>query len=485
MGERGCGLVVGLLVKYGWAACGHCAHLGSASYCRTTVPCTPLGKVRPEQGLQATCAAAWQHSQRHHGALHPYSCSFLCSPVPSLPQAWSSSSATPCACTQRHSNHNNPSLASTPNRNPHAPCPTPACTYYTGVEFFQRYPALHGFLLQELQEAAAELQQQPTAAAAAAGDAVASPPPPPRPQQPHPGLYPVLIILSRLRASHVREEPAAAAVVDAAGPGGDGGGDAGGDAAAPAAAAATTFMGALSPVAFTPLVRQCATAAPLTVRRLAARALSPLVAAADVPPLLQQLLAAIPAEPPGTARLRAAADAAAAGGGAATTTSSPLPPPIRFGGSANALHGALLQAAALLEGNVDPPPPEPSSAAAAGSADVLPAALDHLTRGSWLADPRVGVSALGCGLLAAAAAALDLVPPGRCMELRGPVGRLAAACKEAVAFAPPGSAKGGGGGGGGSPAVFAADFPDPMRCQLLKQAAQLWLGPVLQCQAFR
>lgn len=47
----------------------------------------------------------------------------------------------------------------------------------TGDEFFQRYPTLHGFLLGQLDAAVQELH----------GGA------------PHPSLYPVLVLLSRLR----------------------------------------------------------------------------------------------------------------------------------------------------------------------------------------------------------------------------------------------------------------------------------------------
>ena len=160
----------------------------------------------------------------------------------------------------------------------------------TGAEFFARYPALHGFLLEQLQEAAAELEAASAAAAAAAaaaGSGAAS-----RAAaalaNPHPGLYPVLIILSRLKPSHIRDDDPAAAAPAAAsaaallgeegadgGPAAEGGDGSGGG----GVAAAATYMGALSPTVFTPLVRRCATAAPLAVRRLAARALAPLVRA--------------------------------------------------------------------------------------------------------------------------------------------------------------------------------------------------------------
>ena len=52
----------------------------------------------------------------------------------------------------------------------------------TGHEFMTRFPPLHAFLLHQLTVAAGTLATQPTL-------------------QPHPSLYPVLILLSRLRAS--------------------------------------------------------------------------------------------------------------------------------------------------------------------------------------------------------------------------------------------------------------------------------------------
>ncbi|EFJ43357.1 hypothetical protein VOLCADRAFT_96436 [Volvox carteri f. nagariensis] len=375
----------------------------------------------------------------------------------------------------------------------------------SGTEFFQRYPALHGFLLAQLREAATELEEAAAAAAVAAGGASASF----APANPHPGLYPVLIILSRLKPSHIRndggsystplkqqqqEEEGERQEEDQSG----GGAPAAAAAAAPvgAASAVTTYMGALTPVAFTPLVRRCATAAPYAVRRLAARALGPLVAAQDVPALLQQLLESIPAEPSSGG---GAAAAAAAVGSVRTVVGST---------NANALHGALLQSAALLEtaaaarpggGGANPSVTINADGGHGGSGvegvDVLTVALPHLARGAWLADPRVGCSALGCGLLQAASAALSLLPPERCNEFRAEVAALAAACRAAVGFEPPAVRRQRQMGGAAAAAaaaaaaggvnVFVTDYPDPMRSQLLKQTAQLWLGPVLLCQAFR
>ncbi|GLC36743.1 hypothetical protein PLESTB_000787500 [Pleodorina starrii] len=371
----------------------------------------------------------------------------------------------------------------------------------SGAEFFQRYPALHGFLLDQLREAAAELERAAAAAAASGGRASAA-----ALANPHPGLYPVLIILSRLKASHIREEKEEEAAANSASSESqqDGGqqqqqqpGQEGGNGAAAAATTATaavaTYMGGLTPVAFTPLVRRCATAAPYAVRLLAARALSPLVAVQDVPALLQQLLAGIPPEPP-----RSVGGGDAGGGGASAG-------PVRIVGSGNALHGALLQAAALLDSvavEIRPAAGGGGGGGAGGQEDVLAAALPHLARGAWLADPWFGCSALGCALLQAAGSALRLLPPGRCLGFRSEVAALAGACRRAVAYEPPSverrvrrqmgaaaasAAAAGDGGerGGGGVNVFASDFPDPMRSQLLKLASQLWLGPVLLCQAFR
>lgn len=51
----------------------------------------------------------------------------------------------------------------------------------TGVEFFNRFPPLHSYLLGQLQEAAQGVQEGTT--------------------QMHPSLYPILVLLSRLRHS--------------------------------------------------------------------------------------------------------------------------------------------------------------------------------------------------------------------------------------------------------------------------------------------
>jgi hypothetical protein len=143
----------------------------------------------------------------------------------------------------------------------------------------------------------------------------------------HPGLQPVLALLSRLR-------PAAAARARAPGeevPGPD----------------AATFV---------PRVRAAGASRHATVRALAARALVPLVQRSDAAALAASLLAALPDGP-------RSEHPAAWGGGAGLQCSY------------NALHGALLQAAALVR----------SAGCAAADAPPL---LAQLCRLAWLAEPQ-------------------------------------------------------------------------------------------------
>lgn len=179
-----------------------------------------------------------------------------------------------------------------------------------------------------VQDATDQLQQQgqQQLPGSGGGDALA-----------HPGLYPVLIILSRLSASHMRDDALhgddAASASGRQGPAGSSTqapttASSSTAAAAPPAATSTTtaLMVSLSPVAFAPLVRRCGGATPLAVRSLAARALVPLVAPEDVPAVLRQLLAAVPGAPgPGGAGVGS--------GGAVASSATWLP----VGVSANAL----------------------------------------------------------------------------------------------------------------------------------------------------
>jgi len=128
----------------------------------------------------------------------------------------------------------------------------------TGDEFFSRHPSLHPFLLGKLREALAGLRAAEEGAAGGgdhgalvAGGGI------------HPCLYPVLILLSRLRPSfHSRDLSAAGAD--------------------------------RSPAAFIEPVASCASASHMAVRVLAAKSLAPLVSLAEALPLTESLLARLP-----------------------------------------------------------------------------------------------------------------------------------------------------------------------------------------------
>ncbi|CAO3622452.1 unnamed protein product [Mucor fragilis] len=107
----------------------------------------------------------------------------------------------------------------------------------TGREFFVRFPALHPYLLKELGVAVDQLLKNALAASV------------------HPGLYPILTLLSRMQPSNTAED-------------------------------ATDGETVLTP--FIPLVMPCAASAIYKTREMAARALVPLVL--DVVPTIKQLL---------------------------------------------------------------------------------------------------------------------------------------------------------------------------------------------------
>ncbi|KAK9830510.1 hypothetical protein WJX72_012147 [[Myrmecia] bisecta] len=115
----------------------------------------------------------------------------------------------------------------------------------TGAEFFYRYQLLHSFLLGQLEEAAQQLESDTSSSSPV-----------------HPSLYPVLVLLSRLRPSlHNRS---------------------------------TALVNRLTPAAFTPVVQRCACARPLAIRHLAARALAPLVPPEELAATLADLLGQVP-----------------------------------------------------------------------------------------------------------------------------------------------------------------------------------------------
>ncbi|XP_024527150.1 thyroid adenoma-associated protein homolog [Selaginella moellendorffii] len=115
----------------------------------------------------------------------------------------------------------------------------------TGFEFFNRYPALHPFLLEELECATMNLQQGVTQSRL------------------HPSLAPILVILSRLRPSIVN----------------------------------TRTDDWLSPSAFMPSVVRCATQCNLKLRVLASRALAPLVTAENLLNVLLELCSQLSKKP--------------------------------------------------------------------------------------------------------------------------------------------------------------------------------------------
>lgn len=194
----------------------------------------------------------------------------------------------------------------------------------TAADFFARHPPLHAFLLAQLGAAAAALdaaaepaaETAPPAAQAAAA----------APAELHPSLFPVLVLLSRLRPSqHSR--------------------------LVGGAASSGLAEQRLSPAAFVPLLQRCAATRPLAVRQLAATSLPSLL-----PPEQHAAVAGELAE--AVAEGVAAAAVATQGGGR-----SALRP------SFNALHGQLLQLRALL-----------AAAAAAGDGTAIAALLTAVAR---------------------------------------------------------------------------------------------------------
>jgi hypothetical protein len=204
----------------------------------------------------------------------------------------------------------------------------------------------------------------------------------------HPSLYPALILLSRLRPS-----------LAAAGEAGEEG---------------------LSPAALVPSIMGCCAARPLAVRRLASRALPPLLSAGDVVPVLRQLAEQLLGLGPGEGRARL---------------------------GANEAHGALLQLQALLH----------SLRAGPGAPQELAELLPRLQRLAWLAGARCRCAVLRVAFLELCALALDMA-----------AGQLAAgqlAQPAADQLAQPAAGGGGEGGAGGGAAAADAGAADERRQQ--------------------
>ncbi|KAG1680341.1 hypothetical protein FOA52_015431 [Chlamydomonas sp. UWO 241] len=305
----------------------------------------------------------------------------------------------------------------------------------TGAEFFQRFPALHSFLLEELTRCVRQLDGGDSAttgdgvAAAVVGAPRAVPP----------GLYPVLILLSRLQP-----------------------------AAAPSASPGASAGEPLSPADFAPLVVRVGGCGHYAVRALSARALAPLVAPGE--PLRAQLTRLLSAVPGG-------------GGGDGGSGS-------RGAVNANARHGALLQLGALLTYNAPPPATAHSGGASdAGRAALLAlcaARLPGVVAALCGGGAGGGGAACAAAALAAADSALAMAhTPAECCCLAGLAEAVSGACAAAVAATgstlPSDCADGGDGDGGGLGAF--ADWADPGHSVMLKAAARTWGGHALVTSA--
>ncbi|KAL4419934.1 hypothetical protein ABPG75_007032 [Micractinium tetrahymenae] len=165
----------------------------------------------------------------------------------------------------------------------------------TAADFFARHPQLHPFLLQQLAAAAASLESSSSSSGGSS--------------ELHPSMFPVLVLLSRLRPSrlsHLSGSSGSSALAEQQ----------------------------LSPAPFALLLQRCAAASAAAVRQLAASALPPLLPPERQPVAAAELAAAV----------QAAVQAAA---GSINASQQPSRP------SFNALHGQLLQLRALLEAAAD------------------------------------------------------------------------------------------------------------------------------------
>ena len=345
-----------------------------------------------------------------------------------------------------------------------------------GGEFFQRFPPLHGFLLQQLQEATASLHAG--GRDGAGGSATV-----------HPGLYPVLILLSRLQPG--------------GGPAAGGGSD--GNTLTPAPDASSTSalipgstttlatmeqqLPPLSPAAFVPLVRYCAASAPLmAVRQLAAKALVPLLAAAPPP-----LLPLVPGGGGGHSQGESASSAllrslleelspSPAAVGAKKEGGLSAAAPIRLG--RNARQGKLFQVEALLLQLAR------SSRGVGGGGAEAAAALKlcalHLPMAAATACSSGG--AVAAAFLRASSAALSLTTTAPLVSagasasssVSGLAITLSRVCEATISSEQQRNE----GSSIGEPVSLMAirtDWSDPMRCVMLKEAAKLWTGKALLC----
>lgn len=221
---------------------------------------------------------------------------------------------------------------------------------------------------------------------------------------------------------------------------------------------------------FVSVLQRCSAAAPHAVRQLSARALAPLIAPNNLIATLASLLSPLPGSTTSAA---------------AVATQSNVQQQQEQQLGPNAIHGILLQVTVLLRVNATALP-EQASRQAAGklAATALLSALPHVFKQthtlSAASSPLYG-SAVAAACLVAAEAALELLPAhnSEAMALLTAVQTCChttiTATLEAIDSVDVAQRKG--------VVVLGTDFPDPMRCVLMKTVARLWLGPALARQA--
>eukprot|EP00798_Chlamydomonas_sp_ICE-L_P016531 gene16531-22759_t len=330
----------------------------------------------------------------------------------------------------------------------------------SGAEFFQRYPVLHTFFLSELAVAVESLTD---------GNAA-----PDQPPHIHPSLYPILIVLSRLK-------PGGEVVLQGVGEGG---------------------RQALSPAAFVPLVRRCGAAASYAIRQLAAWSLCPLVTAGT---MLETVVAG----------LFASIENATGGGvgsaaGGLKSTAGGLGQPVQLPGlvSPNALQGHLMQLHALLEINA-------TGIDSAALSNLLAIVVPRLAAMASLAaantqHPLTSNAAVAMAYFRAVASTMRLLPPvmeamtartitaassqgqhdvgHSCLQASDIMGLVTAAervcehrLRPTIVVVPTG---GDCTAGGTAPTMqyIALDGFDPMHAVSLKEGTNIWLGEALHCR---
>ena len=358
----------------------------------------------------------------------------------------------------------------------------PAIQGPSAVDFFNRYPQLHTFLLQQLQEAVQQQQQQQQQQeeAGRSGSSADTVPP---------SLFPALIVLSRLRPLLLTSTAAAQGASSSAA-----------DAAAAAAGTATAAAAAqaLDPAVFVPAVVAVGQSAVLGVRSMAAAALAPLVPVEQLHAVCSQLASV----------LSAAAAAAAAGSGSESAMAPAVhgithkheqqqQQPV----GQNALHGSLLQLTALLAAASNSCSHQAGNAGSSAAAVALvQQLLPAFVRGSVVLTPGAGMCcAVKQQYITAAGQLLVLSyklwpmlqeqqqdsaqdhcsgsngSNGSAVELlRRLVLSLQESCLLAVTGTVPAAAAGGSSRG--------EDVQDPLYSCWLRDSAALLLGPLLQLQ---